>query len=72
MHLQYKTYCSYVYYPGWFDTPINKEQFSSYFALCLQPKKIPFEIIAGAAADFGSALPKNFGGFLQVRFWLNE
>jgi hypothetical protein len=71
-HLQYKTYCSYVYYPGWFGTPINKEQFSSYVEFYLQPKKIPFEIVAGAGADFGSVLPKNFGGYLQLRFPLND
>lgn len=70
--IRYKTYLSYVYYPGWFGNPINEEQFSSYVEFYLQPKKIPFEIIAGAAADFGSVLPKNFGGFLQVRFSLDH
>lgn len=70
--IQYKTNFSYVRYPGWFDTPINKEQFSSYVEFYLHPKKIPFEIVAGAAADFGSVLPNNFGGFLEVRFSLDE
>lgn len=70
--LQYKTNFSYIHYGGWFDNPINKEQFSSLVEIYAQPKKFPFEISLGAAADFGSALPKNFGGFLQLRFSLNN
>ena len=71
-NLQYKTYISYIYYPGWFNNPIKKEQFSSLVAFYFQPKKIPFEIACGTAVDFGNALPKNFGGFLQVSFPLNH
>jgi hypothetical protein len=63
---------SYVYYPGWFDNPLNKEQFSSFLEIYLQPKNSPFEIACGTAADYGSVLPKNFGGFLTVRFSLND
>ena len=70
--VRYKTYVSYVYYPGWFDTPINKEQFSSFVAFYLQPKKMPFEIACGTAADFGNAMPKNFGGYLQLRYSLDK
>lgn len=70
--IRYNTFISYVYYPGWFDEPIHEEQFSSLIAFYMQPKKIPFEISLGAAADFGSVLPKNFGGFLQLRFSLND
>ena len=70
--IQYKTYFSYVRYPGWFENPINEDQFSSLIAFYLQPKNSPFEISVGGAADFGSALPKNFGGFLQLRFSLND
>jgi hypothetical protein len=64
--MRYKTYFSYIYYPGWFDAPINKDQISSLVEFYVQPKKIPFEITVGAAADFGSALTENFGGFLKV------
>lgn len=70
--IQYKTYFSYVRYPGWFDNPINEEQFSSLIAFYLQPKNSPIEISVGGAADFGSALPKNFGGFFQLRFPLSD
>jgi hypothetical protein len=65
-NMRYKTYFSYIYYPGWFDAPINKDQISSLVEFYVQPKKIPFEITVGAAADFGSALTENFGGFLKV------
>lgn len=70
--LQYRTYFSYIHYAGWFENPINKEQFSSLVEIYVQPKKFPFEISVGAAADFGSALPNNFGGFLKVRFPFND
>lgn len=70
--LLYKTYFSYIHYAGWFENPINKEQFSSLVEIYVQPKKFPFEISLGASADFGSALPNNFGGFLQLRFPLND
>ena len=61
-----------IQYPGWFDNPINKEQFSSLIAFYMQPKKMPFEITCGTAVDFGNALPKNFVEFLIVRFLFNE
>ncbi|MDD3723122.1 MAG: capsule assembly Wzi family protein [Lutibacter sp.] len=64
--IQYKTYLSYIQYPGWFNAPINEEQFSSLVEIYLQPKNIPFEITLGAAADYGDSLPKNFGGFLKL------
>ena len=71
-NIQYKTYFTYVCYPGWFDAPINEEQFSSLVEIYLQPKNSPFEISLGAAADFGSVLPENIGGFLQLRFPLDN
>ena len=70
--LQYKTNFSYIHYAGWFENPINEDQFSSLIEIYVQPKKFPLEISLGAAADFGSALPNNFGGFLQLRFPLND
>ncbi|MFZ2283056.1 MAG: capsule assembly Wzi family protein [Lutibacter sp.] len=70
--LLYKTYFSYIHYAGWFENPLHEEQFSSLVEIYIQPKKFPFEISLGAAADFGSALPNNFGGFLQLRFPLND
>ncbi|HEY9169457.1 MAG TPA: capsule assembly Wzi family protein [Lutibacter sp.] len=63
---QYKAYLSYVQYPGWFEVSINENQFSSLFEIYLHPKNIPFEITLGAAADYGSSLPKNFGGYLKL------
>lgn len=71
-NLQYKTYFSYIQYPGWFENPINKEQFSSLIELNLQPKIIPFKIFVGGAADFGNTLLKNFGGYLKVSALLDN
>ena len=63
---QYKTYFSYIHYPGWFGESLNEDQFSSLFEFYLQPKNIPFEISLGVSADFGSALPSNFGSFFKL------
>jgi hypothetical protein len=64
--LRYKTSFSFIHYAGWFENPLNEEQFSSLVEIYVQPKKFPFKISLGAAADFGSALPNNFGGFLKL------
>jgi hypothetical protein len=64
--VQYKTYFSYIHYPGWFGESLNKDQFSSLFEFYLQPKNIPFEISFGFSTDIGSVLPNNFGGFLKL------
>jgi len=64
--LRYKTSFNFIHYAGWFENPLDEEQFSSLVEIYVQPKKFPFEISLGAAADFGSALPNNFGGFLKL------
>lgn len=70
--IQYKTNLSYTKYEGWFNHPINKEQFSSFLELSLSPKRIPFEISIGTAADFGNFLPRNIGGFFKLSKTINN
>ena len=64
--IKYKTNLTYTYYPGWFKTPLQKSQFSPYLEIFIKNKTIPFDISMGAAADFGTFLPTNIGGFLKL------
>lgn len=70
--IQYKTNLSYTMYEGWFNDPINKEQFSSLLEISFSPKRIPFEISVGTAADFGNFLPQNIGGFFKLTKTMNN
>lgn len=74
-NFQYKAMFSHITYFGWFDNEYDPKpkQFSGYLEVNLpQLRHLPFEISLGSAFDNGTYRPNNIGGFLKLRFPLND